>query len=113
MARRVWQGAGYTVLEAHDGREALQVAAGYPGTVHLLLTDIVMPDLSGKELAVELTRRLPGLKVLFMSGYTDDAVVRHGALEGDIAFLPKPFGPLELARKVRQVLGGSFAGGEA
>jgi len=106
MARRVLQDAGYTVLEARDGRDALRVAASHAGTIHLLLTDIVMPDLSGNELAVRLTGQLPGLKVLFMSGYTDDAVVRNGALEGDIAFLPKPFGPQELARKVRESLGG-------
>jgi YesN/AraC family two-component response regulator len=84
---------------------ALEVAAGFKGPIHLLLTDVVMPDLSGRDLAQRLQAARPEMKVVFMSGYTDDAVVRHGILEEGIAYLQKPFTPASLARKVRGVLG--------
>jgi len=96
---------GYTVLDAPNGAEALRIAASHPGPIHLLLTDVVMPGLSGRQLSDQLARLRPDTKVLYTSGYTDDAVVRHGVLESGIAYLQKPFTVDGLARKVREVLG--------
>jgi PAS domain S-box-containing protein len=96
---------GYTVLDAPNGAEALRIAADHPGPIHLLLTDVVMPGLSGRQVSDQLARLRPDTKVLFTSGYTDDAVVRHGVLESGIAYLQKPFTVDGLARKVREVLG--------
>jgi two-component system cell cycle sensor histidine kinase/response regulator CckA len=104
LARRVLSSLGYTLLETRDGQEALRLAADYPGSIHLLLTDVVMPGMSGKALAEQLARSRPGLKTLFMSGYTDNAIAHHGVLDPGIAFLQKPFSPGELARQVRAVL---------
>ncbi len=100
---------GYHVLTAVDGEDALKVAHEYDGAVDLVLSDVVMPKLSGPELVRALKARLPRLKVLYMSGYTDDAVVRHGLLEANVSFIQKPYTPLQLARKVRQVLDESGA----
>ena len=105
VTRQMLERYGYTVLEAADGMAALGVAAGFNGHIHLLLTDVVMPDLSGRDLAAQLQALRPDMKVVYMSGYTDDAVVRHGILEEGIAYLQKPFTPASLARKVRGVLG--------
>ena len=104
MARHVLALQGYTVLEASNGEKALRIAEEYQGTIHLLVTDVVMPVLSGRLLAERLTALRPGIKVLYLSGYTDDAVVRHGVLEAATAFLQKPFTPSSLAAKVRDVL---------
>jgi PAS domain S-box-containing protein len=95
---------GYTVVPAPGGAEALQLVDRGEVRPDVLLTDVVMPGMSGRELAGRLWGRCPGLRVLFMSGYTDDAVVRHGVLGADAAFLQKPFTPLALARKLREVL---------
>ena len=95
---------GYTVLDAPTGAEALRIAANHAGPIHLLLTDVVMPGLSGRQLADRLAAVRPETKVLYTSGYTDDAVVRHGVLESGIAYLQKPFTMDGLARKVREVL---------
>lgn len=97
---------GYCVLEASDGAQALKVAATHPGPIHLLITDVVMPHLSGPELASKLAPERPEMKVLYMSGYTDDTVFRHGVLEGGVAFLQKPFNLKVLAQKIREVLSG-------
>jgi CheY-like chemotaxis protein len=104
LARSVLESRGYKVLEARTSMEALLIPSQYQGPIHLLLTDVVMPALSGRELAEKLTKLHPELKILFMSGYTDDTVVRHGVLESGMAYLQKPFSPDALARKVREVL---------
>ena len=104
LARTALQMYGYTVLDAGSGPEGIRIAESYNRPVHLLVTDVVMPGMSGREAAEAIRLRMPGLKVLFASGYTDDAVVRHGIVAATDAFLQKPFTPLTLARKVRAVL---------
>jgi len=95
---------GYVVLVAAEADEALRLADGHAGRLDLLLTDVMMPGMSGRELAVELAARRPGLRVLYMSGYTADAMAGHGVLEPEIMFLQKPYSPAALAHKVREVL---------
>jgi PAS domain S-box-containing protein len=107
VARQILERNGYTVLEAPSGKAAIDIATQRHGPIHLLLTDVVMPEMSGRQLADQLTAQRPEIKVLFMSGYTNDAVVRHGVLEAGIAYLQKPFTPDGLARKVREVLDSS------
>jgi two-component system, cell cycle sensor histidine kinase and response regulator CckA len=104
MVRNVLASKGYLVLEARHGEDALVVAEMHRGAIHLLLTDVVMPGMSGRELAEHLSGLHPTMKVLYMSGYTDDAIVHHGVLGSDMAFLQKPFTPESVARKVRDVL---------
>ena len=104
LSGQALRAAGYRVLEAGDGAEALRVAGGYLRPIHLLVSDVVMPGVGGRELAVRLAAVHPEARVLFMSGYADDAVVRHGVREEQVPFLPKPFAPADLARKVREVL---------
>ena len=95
---------GYTVLAARHGAEALLLFDRHPGPIHLLLTDVVMPRLSGRDLADRLTSLRPELKVLFMSGYTDNAIVHHGILETDIFLIQKPFRTQKLLEKIREIL---------
>ncbi len=106
LARHALQTCGYIVLEASNGTEAIAVAEGHPGPIHLLATDVVMPHLGGRLVAERVAALKPGVKVLFLSGYTDDAVVRHGVLTAEMEFLQKPFTPSSLAQKVRDVLDG-------
>jgi two-component system cell cycle sensor histidine kinase/response regulator CckA len=107
MTRLILEMHGYTVMEAASGEEALRVAEQYRDTLHLLVTDVVMPGLGGRKVAEQLQVLHPETKVLFLSGYTDDAVIRHGILHEQVNFLQKPFSPLVLANKVRAVLDGA------
>ena len=100
------ESAGYRVIEARNGREALEAVRRHAGAIHLVVTDVVMPEMSGRELAERIVKDHPGVRILYMSGYMDDAVMRHGIVESGVAFLQKPFTPLALARKVREVLDG-------
>jgi CheY-like chemotaxis protein len=104
VAIRALESAGYTVLPAANGEEALQACAQTAGHIHLLLTDVIMPRMGGRALAQELAKSRPGLKVVYMSGYTDNAIVHHGVLEPGTHFLVKPFTAADLTRKVREVL---------
>jgi CheY-like chemotaxis protein len=104
MAMTILLRREYRVLEARDGASALLLAEQYQGTIHLLVTDVVMPRMSGRQLAEQLLPARPAMKVLYMSGYTDDAVIRHGILEASVAFIQKPITPSVLDRKVREVL---------
>jgi CheY-like chemotaxis protein len=104
LAREVLQMLGYTVLEAASGEEALQHCQQHAGPVHLLVTDVVMPGMSGPELAERLAAMASALKVLYLTGYADDAIAQHGLLESGTALLHKPFTPDALARRVREVL---------
>jgi hypothetical protein len=106
LARRSLEARGYRVLDASDGPAALELSARHTGGIDLLVTDVVMPGMSGRELAERLAPQRPGMKVLYTSGYTDDAMVRQGVLTAGVAFLQKPFVPDTLARKVRDVLDG-------
>jgi len=104
IAERILNGDGYRVLAAADGEEAMDIANQAPGKINLLLTDVMMPNMSGSALAVKVSERNPGLRVLFMSGYTDDVIVQHGLLKADTQFIGKPFNSAALRRKVREVL---------
>ena len=104
LARQILEQAGYNVLDAGNGEEALRLCRQHSDPIHLLLTDVVMPETSGKEIAHLLTSLQPATRVLFMSGYTDDAIVHHGVLDTSVEFIQKPFTPVGLTRKVRQVL---------
>jgi CheY-like chemotaxis protein len=95
---------GYKVLTAENGADAILLVEKHAGDIDLLVTDVVMPEMGGREIATRLRKRLPGLRVLYMSGYTDDIVVRHGLAEATVDFLQKPFTPLVLATKVREIL---------
>ncbi len=104
MAAEILRDSGYHVLDAKNGPEALRLGRQHPGVIHLMLTDVVMPQMSGRELAEQLTPLRRDMKVLYMSGYTDDAIVHHGVLDEGTAFIGKPFTPRNLTRKVRELL---------
>jgi PAS domain S-box-containing protein len=104
LVRKTLESHGYKVLESQGADDALSILEQYAEPIHLLLTDVVMPQMSGQELAKRLLAMRPEVKVIYMSGYTDDAIVRHGVLEAGVSFVQKPFAPTTLAQKVRDVL---------
>src|SRR6185503_10230041 len=104
LTTRVLTKAGYTVLAAPCGQAALDLAASYAGPIDLLLSDVIMPGMSGRELAEQLLPLRPGMRLMYASGYTEDAIIRHGVSSEATAFLPKPFTPAALLAKVREVL---------
>jgi two-component system, cell cycle sensor histidine kinase and response regulator CckA len=104
LASDYLQANGYEVVEAPDGHTALELAAMHRGPIHVLMTDVVMPGISGRELAQRIAKIRPEIKVLYMSGYTDQSVVRHGILESDAVLLQKPFTMANLAAKLREIL---------
>jgi PAS domain S-box-containing protein len=101
---RILERLGYKVMQARNGDEAISLAAGYGERIDLLLADVVMPGMNGHEVATQLVLHHPEMEVLFMSGYTDDTITRHGVLDEGVSFVGKPYTPLALARKVREVL---------
>ena len=104
ITREVLELQGYRVLEAVNGKDALDVCKNYESPIDLVMTDVIMPQMGGRELAEKLEPLLPDAKVLYMSGYTDDAIVHHGVLDESMYFLEKPFDPNALVKKVREVL---------
>jgi CheY-like chemotaxis protein len=104
LAREYLEMSGYTVLEAENGHTAFELASMHAGPIHLLMTDVVMPGISGRELAQRVLQIRPEIKILYMSGYTDQAVVYHGILETDAVLLQKPFTLATLASKLREIL---------
>jgi DNA-binding response OmpR family regulator len=110
LVREGLRSLGYRVLEASQGEEALSVASRHSGPIHVLLTDVVMPEMSGPELARRLSTLRADLKIMFMSGYNEEATTRHGILDGSTPCLLKPFSLQVLASRIRAMLDGSPPG---
>jgi PAS domain S-box-containing protein len=104
ILKRILEEQGYSVLAASNGDEALEISKNFELDIKLMITDVVMPQMSGRELSERLQAVRPGVPVIFMSGYTDDAIVRHGLLDEKLNFIQKPFDSASVARKVREVL---------
>jgi two-component system, cell cycle sensor histidine kinase and response regulator CckA len=104
LVHQVLDKQGYTLLQAENGSAALQLADTYSPPIHLLLTDVIMPDMNGRVLAERLLQTRSDLKILFMSGYTHEVIARHQILEPGVAFIQKPFSAAALARQVRALL---------
>jgi DNA-binding NtrC family response regulator len=100
---------GYNVIGAESGEEALKLAAAHEGPIHLVLTDVIMTGMNGRELHVRLNAERPGIKALYMSGYTSDVIGHHGVLDEGVHFIQKPFSLQSLASKVRDVLDNDFS----
>jgi PAS domain S-box-containing protein len=110
LVRRILEAAGYSVIEARHGPEALSLCDAHAGAIDLVLTDVVLPGMSGRDVALRVRERRPDAKLLYMSGYTDDIIVRHGALEPGTHFIQKPFTAPQLTGKVRDLLGSCEGG---
>jgi DNA-binding response OmpR family regulator len=107
LTRRALEAQGYVVLTAENGAAGLRMAQEHEKPIHLLVTDVVMPDMSGPELARQIAIRWPEMKVIFVSGYPGEAIAHRGVLEPGVPFVQKPFAIRDLAQKVREVLDGS------
>jgi CheY-like chemotaxis protein len=105
LVKSILESEGFKVLEAAGGSEALSLASRYSGPIHLLITDLIMPEMTGKQLAGRLRPLRPGMKVMYMSGYSEDILARRGADEPDVPYLAKPFTPLTLSARVYEILG--------
>ncbi len=106
LGKTILERHGYEVLASKNPNEALGMVKSYPGPIHLLITDVVMPEMNGKDLRCRLVEVMPGLKIIFMSGYTANVIAHHGILDEGINFLQKPFSVQTLLEKVRDVLDG-------
>ena len=104
LIQELLEGNGYRVLVAEDALKAIELAEGYEGTIHLLLTDVVMPRMNGRELAQRIKERRPGLRVLYMSGYGEDFIAHRGVVEEGASLISKPFTQESLARRLREAL---------
>jgi DNA-binding response OmpR family regulator len=104
LVRMALERCGYRVLTAESGTDALEVADRHQGDIHLLITDVMIPDMNGPDIATELAASRPNLNTLFMSGYMDDALTDHGRRAGHVDFIEKPFSPRVLAQRVREIL---------
>jgi len=104
LSKEILEGYGYSVLAAPDGSAGLSLGKEFPGRIDLVLTDVIMPQMGGKELVDQLKSVRPESKILFMSGFTDDAIIHHGVSDDGVFFLQKPFSTECLAAKVREVL---------
>jgi response regulator RpfG family c-di-GMP phosphodiesterase len=111
MVSKILQNKGYTILEASHGNDAIEVCDKFEGSIHLMVTDVIMPHMSGRELAERLAPLRPEMRVLYMSGYPDNTIVQHGVLEPGTAFLQKPFTINALELKVREILDSGRPGG--
>ena len=105
LAKEVLESFGYRVLDAAHGADAIQLAENYRGPIHLMLTDVVMPGMTGKELADRMKGLRPATQVLYMSGYSENVIASEGVIDPGIAFISKPLTPQSLAAKVRETLG--------
>jgi signal transduction histidine kinase/ActR/RegA family two-component response regulator len=112
LTGRVLEGSGYRILSAANGKDALEVASAYTGHIDMMVSDVIMPGMSGRELGLLLHAARPDMKVLFLSGYPDESIVRHGVLEPGVAFLQKPFAPDVLVQRVREELDGTNPSGQ-
>ena len=104
LAHHILTTCGYQVLQAAHGAQALSLATQHTGPIDVLITDVVMPNMGGREVADHIQKLYPDVRILYISGYTDDAIVRHGVLTERANFLQKPFTPMLLSLKVREVL---------
>jgi DNA-binding response OmpR family regulator len=105
LVRETLAARGYRVMEAENGESGIAAAARYDGKIDLVITDVVMPGMGGRELVKQLAETRPNTKVLYLSGYTEDAIINEGSIESGAGFLQKPFTLQNLSRKVREVLG--------
>ena len=109
LATAILESLGYRVLSAADGPTALALAAVHEGPIDLVLTDVVLPGMNGKQVAEQLELMRPGIEVLFTSGYSQDVIAHRGVLDREVAYIPKPYSPKDLAMKIREVLGEQYS----